>query len=122
MNINRGDIWWVDLEPVKGHEYEKKRPAIVINTNIVNSKSNFELRIIVPIVGWKQKYEYETWMVKLTPSPRNGLDKISFADPYQIRCVSEERFDEKSGRIGIIGKKQLTEIEDLLIAILDIKI
>jgi mRNA interferase MazF len=27
----RGEIWWVDLEPAKGDEINKTRPAIVLS-------------------------------------------------------------------------------------------
>jgi mRNA interferase MazF len=120
MNINKGDIWYVDLEPAKGHEYEKKRPVVVVNTDYVNKKSNFELRIIVPIIGWKPNHDHETWLVKIKPSPRNGLTKVSVADPYQIRCVSEERFDKK--RIGVLSDRYMTIIEDRILAVLDINL
>lgn len=72
MNINRCEIWRVNLELVKSHEYQKTRPVVIVNTNDVNQKSNFELRIVVSIVGWKSKYEHDTWIVKILPSPKNN--------------------------------------------------
>ena len=39
MNIKRGDIWRVDLTPTIGHELDKERPVIVINTDIVKENS-----------------------------------------------------------------------------------
>lgn len=122
MNINKRDIWYVNLNPVKGHELEKERPVIIVNTDIVNSLQNFELRIIVPLVTWKPKYDDANWFVKIKPNSINGLRNISVADPYQIRCVSEERFNTEKGRIGKISKSQMEDIENKIIAILDIDI
>ena len=119
MNINRGDIWYVDLESARGHEYEKIRPVVVVNTNDVNKKSNFELRIVVPIVGWKEKYKHDTWLVPIKPNPKNGLTKLSGVDPYQIRCVSEERF---SNKIGILSDRYMNLIENRILAVLDINL
>ena len=52
----------------------------------------------------------------------NGLNNDSVADPFQIRCVSEKRFDKKMGRIGKIKISQMEEIENKIIQVLDIDI
>ena len=30
------DIYWVDLEPAKGAETKKKRPCIILQSNLIN--------------------------------------------------------------------------------------
>jgi mRNA interferase MazF len=42
----RGEIWLVQLDPTRGQEIKKTRPAIVISSDIFNSIS---MRIIVVI-------------------------------------------------------------------------
>ena len=31
-----GDVWWVDLEPVRGHEQRRRRPCLVVSANEFN--------------------------------------------------------------------------------------
>jgi mRNA interferase MazF len=37
INPKRGEIWQVNLDPTIGQEIEKKRPVIVISSDIYNS-------------------------------------------------------------------------------------
>ena len=39
----RGEIYWVNLDPVIGSEIRKTRPAMVISNNIQNKKYLVEL-------------------------------------------------------------------------------
>lgn len=55
------------------------------------------LRLVVPITGWKAVFASIPWIVQLTPSSQNGLTKVSAANPLQTRSVSLERFTEKLG-------------------------
>ena len=36
MKIERGEIWWVNLDPAVGREIKKRRPCIVLSTNEIN--------------------------------------------------------------------------------------
>jgi mRNA interferase MazF len=66
------------------------------------------LKIIVPITDWKDKYEIAPWMIKITPGKSNGLKKISSADCFQVRSVSQERFVKK---IGVISDNIQDEVK-----------
>jgi len=54
----------------------------------------------VPITDWKDRYEIAPWMVKIEPAAENGLSKISSADCFQIRSVSQERLIKKLGYLN----------------------
>lgn len=86
--MKQSEIWLVDLDPTKGSEIQKKRPAIIINDN---SLGILPLKIIVPITDWKDRYFIAPWMVKIIPTDTNGLSKISSIDCFQVRSVSQER-------------------------------
>ncbi len=32
----RGEVWWVDLDPTRGSEIRKTRPAVVLTANALN--------------------------------------------------------------------------------------
>lgn len=34
--MNRGDVYWVDLDPTKGSEINKLRPCVILSANPIN--------------------------------------------------------------------------------------
>jgi mRNA interferase MazF len=95
--MRRGEIWLINLNPTVGAEIQKVRPAVIVNDDAVGK---LPLRVIVPITDWKDRYAIAPWMVKLEPDTENGLSKVSAADSFQIRSVSQERFIEQIGQLS----------------------
>jgi len=102
--INQGEIWKINLDPTIGNEIGKSRPCVVVSHN---NAGRLNLRIIVPITGWKLHYNDVPWMTKIEPSIVNALSKDSSADAFQTKSVSVDRFTEK---LGNVTPKQLKEI------------
>lgn len=92
--MKQSEIWLIDLDPTKGAEIQKKKPAIIINDDRMGK---LPLKIIIPITDWKDRYEIAPWMVKTESSLENGL--TSAADCFQIRSLSQERLIKKLGHI-----------------------
>ena len=92
----RGEVWWINFDPSTGAEINKARPAIVIG---VDSIGRLPLRLVVPITDWKPIYSGFPWFVELSPTSSNGLSKLSGADTFQVKSVSESRFIRRGGRI-----------------------
>jgi mRNA interferase MazF len=84
----RGEVWLVRLEPTVGAEIGKTRPTVIVNDDAVGI---LQLYVIVPITEWKERYTERDWIVRLEPSGANGLSKLSAADTFQVRSVSQER-------------------------------
>lgn len=95
--MNQGEIWLLNLDPTVGAEIKKTRPAIIVNDDKLGK---LPLKIIVPVTDWKDRYQIAPWMIKLIPDSENGLTKVSAADTFQIRSVSEERFVKKIGLVS----------------------
>lgn len=112
--MKQSEIWLIDLDPTKGAEIQKIRPAIIINDDILGK---LPLKIVVPITDWKEKFNLAPWMVKIEPSDTNGLNKISTADCFQVRSLSQERLIKK---IGTIDSEILFEIKDALKKVFDL--
>lgn len=112
--MNQGEIWLISLDPAKGAEIKKTRPGIIVNENTIGK---LPLKIIVPVTDWKDRYAIAPWMVKIVPNKENGLSKISSADCFQIRSISEERFVKV---IGKAGNETLSKIKEALAIVLDI--
>jgi mRNA interferase MazF len=101
----RGEIWLVDLNPTKGQEIQKTRPAVVISSNTYQA---IALRIIIPIATWQEKFITRPFMVKIPATPENGLDRDSAGNVLQIRGVSTERF------VNCIGRIESNQLKELL--------
>jgi mRNA interferase MazF len=102
--MKRGEIWLVNLDPTLGAEIKKQRPAVIISSDLVGV---LPLKVVIPITGWKDSFAKAPWMVKITPSIENGLEKISSADCLQIRSVSEERLVKKLGKLAPVTLKEI---------------
>ena len=110
---HRGELWDIDLNPTKGQEINKTRPAVVISSDGVGK---LRLKIIVPITEWQQNFEGNFWHVRIQPSPTNGLSKVSAADALQVRSLSLERFVKYRGHAT---KEALEEVVQALAAIVE---
>ncbi|HAF47980.1 MAG TPA: PemK family transcriptional regulator [Anaerolineaceae bacterium] len=104
--MHRGEIWLINLDPTIGAEIKKSRPAVIVNVDEIGV---LPLRVIVPITTWKDHYSQAPWLVQISPTKQNGLDKPSAADTFQIRSLSTERFIRA---IGKVDQKIFTAILD----------
>ena len=82
------------LDPTIGAEISKTRPAIIVSDDALGK---LPLKVIVPITDWKDRYQIAPWMIKITPNLKNGLSKVSNADCFQVRSLSQERFVKRIG-------------------------
>lgn len=108
-NLNQGDIWLFDPDPVKGSELGKKiRPCLIISHNLLN-KGPSGLVIIVPFTSVSKKIPSH---ICVNP-PEGGLTITSFAMCEQIRCISKERLVKHLGTIK--SKSILKNIQSWII-------
>jgi mRNA interferase MazF len=112
----RGEVWLVNLDPTIGAEIRKTRPAVIVNDDAVGI---LPLKIIVPITEWRDRYVVAPWIVRLEPSPENGLDKSSAADAFQVRSVAQQRLVR---RMGMLSASTMQEIARALAAVLSIEL
>ncbi len=100
----RSEIWLVDLNPTRGQELQKTRPAVVISSNLY---ATLQIRVAVPITSWQPKFQQRPFMVFIPATESNGLDRDSAANLLQIRSLSTERF---VSCLGILAPEILQEI------------
>ena len=93
---HRGEVWRIRFDPSEGDEIKKVRTSVVISENAMG---RLRLKIVVPITEWNPRYASYPWFVCLTPTPINGLTKVSGADAFQVKSVSETRFLDKLGEL-----------------------
>jgi mRNA interferase MazF len=91
--ILRGDIYWADLNPTKGHEQAGVRPVVIISHDVFNNKSGTV--IAMAITSQPQRAGFP-----LTHELRSGdLPKQSWVKISQVRTISTSRLDKKVGRV-----------------------
>ncbi|HAC63268.1 MAG TPA: PemK family transcriptional regulator [Cyanothece sp. UBA12306] len=109
VNPQRGEIWQVNLAPTIGQEINKKRPVIVISSDLY---SPIALRIVIPVTTWQDKFINRPFMVKIYKNNLNGLIRNSAGNVLQIRSIATQRFINK---LGLISSKIM---EQLLLALI----
>ncbi|WP_071289806.1 type II toxin-antitoxin system PemK/MazF family toxin [Mycolicibacterium llatzerense] len=107
----RGEIWQVDLEPARGSEANKQRPAVIVSNDRANATAARLGRgvvTVVPLTSNTDKiYPFQT----LVSGPTSGLAADSKAQAEQIRSVAAERLQRHIGRLTPL---ELTSLDDAI--------
>lgn len=94
----RGDVYWVDLNPTKGTEINKKRPAVVISNDSANEIS--QRVIVAPITSSVTKvFPFE---VKISIKAVNGKVLLD-----QLRSCDKQRLNNKITSLDMTTMEQI---------------
>jgi mRNA interferase MazF len=109
--MKRGEIYLVDLDPSRGSEANKSRPAIVVSNDGANATAAHLGRgvvTVVPLTGNTGRvYPFQV----LLPRAATGLSKDSKAQAEQVRRVAVERLLH---RVGVVPSSLLSDIDSAL--------
>jgi mRNA interferase MazF len=105
-NPSRGEIWLVDLNPVRGHEQAGIRPGLVISVDAFNH-GPAGLVVMIPVTTREKGIPLH---VGIKP-PQGGLEHPSFIKCEDVRSVAKERLVRRLGRVT---QETLAEVEDRL--------
>jgi mRNA interferase MazF len=98
--VRRGEIRLVDLEPVRGSEANKRRPAIIVSNDGANGSANRTQRGVITIVpitsNTDRVYPFQVFL----PASESGLDRDSKAQAEQVRSLSVTRMGELVGALS----------------------
>lgn len=111
--VARQEIWYVDLNPVRGHEQAKNRPCLVVSPTRFN-QGPAKLAVVIPITS---KYRALSWFVSIPPNEAR-LTKPSFIMCNQIRTVSLCRFGDRL--LGTISEDTMRQVENRLRILLEL--
>src|SRR5438876_4136495 len=89
--IERGEIWWINLDPTRGSEIRKQRPCVVISADAIN-----RWRATPVVVPLSASAEDAPPVVVTMPSA--GVDSVAVVD--QIRAVDRSRFVSRQGALS----------------------
>ncbi len=106
MTIERGEIYWVNLNPVQGREQAGKRPVLVLSIEPLN-----QLPLVVTVVvgtkGENIRRDYPT-NVRVSPS-ESGLPLETVFLCFQIRSLDKKRFPPEAA--GRLSAQKMLEVE-----------
>ena len=97
--MRRGDVVWVDLDPVRGSEADKRRPAVVVSNDGANRTAQNLARGVVTVVPVTSQTDKVYPFQVLLPARSCGLPKASKAQAEQIRSVAVQRIGMVAGRL-----------------------
>jgi mRNA interferase MazF len=92
--ILRGELYWADLNPVRGQEQAGQRPVLIISHDILNERSGTV--IALAITGQPQRAGFPLTL----PLTSGNLPKPSWVKISQVRTLSTERLSRWIGRVS----------------------
>jgi len=106
--VLRGEIYWADLNPTRGHEQGGLRPVLVLSHDVFNERSATVIAVAItsqpPRAGFPLTLEIQSI----------ALPKRSWVKTSQIRTLSIERLGKRLGRVS---PEELTQVIDGLLEI-----
>ncbi|MBP1768166.1 MAG: PemK-like addiction module [Candidatus Aminicenantes bacterium] len=96
----RGEVFWVKLDPVRGTEIRKTRPAVILSNDSCNQ---FGARVIVlPITSNVESLFPGEAMIEIQGNPARVLGD-------QMRSLDKSRL---GSRIGMLSPAELSAVEE----------
>jgi mRNA interferase MazF len=91
MVYKRYDIHWIDLDPTRGSEMRKMRPAVIVSLDVLNRA--LETIVVCPLTSQL----HPEWRTRL---PVKVAGKPAEIAVDQIRTVSKSRLGRKVGGLS----------------------
>jgi len=102
--FQRGQIWLVNFEPSFGHEYQKIRPALIVQHEKYIDSGN--LLTVIPISS--QTVNHAELDILINANSQNRLMKDSMLKMKHISSFDKRRFIKF---IGIADKKVMENVD-----------
>jgi mRNA interferase MazF len=97
--MRRGEIRWVDLDPVLGAEANKRRPAVIVSNDGANTTASRLGRGVITVVPVSSNTARVYPFQVLLEADEAGLPRDSKAQAEQLRSVAVERVGATAGRL-----------------------
>jgi mRNA interferase MazF len=107
----RGEIRMVDLDPARGSEANKRRPAVIVSNDGANTTAAHLNRGVITLVPVTSNVSRVYPFQVLLPATECGLPSDSKAQAEQVRSVAIERIGR---RVGQLTAPLLAELDEAL--------
>ncbi len=102
--VQPGEVWFVDFEPVRGHEQGNDRPALVVSSAFHLEITLRQLVTVLPLTS----VERPGWAHRVHIANGGG-----FVITEQVRTVSAQRLRRRAREIELTGG-ELAEVRRVL--------
>ena len=92
----RGEIWELTLAASTHSHTALLRRVVLLSSD---SLERLPLRIVVPLLPWRDAYSGVPWIVRVPPTLNSGLDSVHAADALQVRSVPAARLLHRVGEL-----------------------
>jgi len=106
MTLERGQIYFVNLNPIQGREQAGERPVLILSINAIN-QSPLVVTVVVGTKGANIRRDFST-NVRVSPE-ESGLPLETVFLGFQIRSLDKGRFPEQPA--GQLSDAKMLEVE-----------
>lgn len=110
--MRRGEVYFADLDPVRGSEANKRRPIVVVSHDALNVVVEKRGRGVITVVPLTSNVERVLSFQILLPAEVTGLAQDSKAQAEQVRALAYERFQPEI--IGVLSTSYLAQLDAAL--------
>jgi mRNA interferase MazF len=101
----------VDLDPVRGSEASKRRPAVIVSNDGANTTAARLQRGVITVVPVTSNVAHIYPFQVMLPAAQCGLPRDSKAQAEQVRSLAVERVGR---RVGQLPAPLVSDLEDAL--------
>jgi mRNA interferase MazF len=105
--MTRGEIYFVDLDPVVGREQRGTRPVLVISNDVIN-RAPMVVTVIPGTDGTKVPHDFPTNV--RVPAAESGLPVETVFLCFQVRALDHSRFPRQTA--GRLSAARMQDVED----------
>jgi mRNA interferase MazF len=109
--MRRGEIRIVDLDPTRGAETAKRRPAVIVSNDGANITATRLGRGVVTVVPVSSNITRVYPFHVLLGASDTGLDRDSKAQAEQVRSLAVQRLGQ---RVGIVPPPLMARLDEAL--------
>lgn len=107
--MRRGEVCLVDLNPPRGSEANKRRPAVIVSNDGANGTATRLGRGVVTVVPVTSNVARVYPFQVALPAAVTGFDRDSKAQAEQVRSIDVQRVGRSLGEIPAPLMRQLDE-------------
>jgi mRNA interferase MazF len=109
--MRRGEVRFVDFEPVRGTEANKTRPAVIVSNDGANATADRLGRGVVTVLPLTSNTERVYAFQVLLRAADTGLPRDSKVQAEQVRSITVERIGR---RVGAVPPRLMADVDAAL--------
>jgi len=102
-NLLRGEVYWADLNPVRGSEQSGIRPVLIFSNNHFNRRSGTVIAMAITIQPPRAGFPLTLEL------PKGCLPRASWVKISQVRTISVDRIGKRAGEVDAVELNQIVD-------------